>query len=83
MRQADIQIEVISELTGDSIELVREVIEMFRQMAPMAIKEMMDLQIASRDIEKVRCSWRSDPELITWYKEGLRHLTNIGVKGSV
>lgn len=77
MTQSEIQIEVISELTGDSVELVREVVLLLMKFAPKNIKDMMILQVADKDAEKIRNHWQSDNELIAWYKEGLHHLTKL------
>ncbi len=78
MTQSDIQIEVISEMTGDPIELVREVVLAFKITAPKEIANMMDSTVSEKEAAVLRKRFRSSDCLISWYKEGLLYRKSVG-----
>ncbi len=73
MTRGEIEIEVISELTGDPKPRVREVIDLMKKAIPGLAHDIIDEQISPQEADRLREELKKDDGLITWYKKGLHY----------
>ena len=75
MTYAELKIEVICEMTGDTKGLVAEVVSMMQKvLEAMGVEHtFMNEQIPAQDLAKVRQKLIADSTLVTWYKKGLHY----------
>ena len=75
MKRGDVQIEVISKITGDPENLVREVVNLLRKVFEEHADKALDEELSPDEEKEFRRQLMDDGTLINWYKQGLRHRT--------